>query len=582
MSMPARNRGNAAIFFLSEGYSTGERRLLGRHAAGDGFLEAWLRHARASHIHGFAPEGKEAGAFLGRVKAAGRQGVLTPFHSPARLRDVGALYYPGPNLARLAWSRRRFDQRGWSLVGVTHTTATDRVMESFGSLLAAPAQRWDAVICTSTAVKAMVKRILDTHSAYMREALGARQAEFPGQLPIIPLGVDTSALDPASNAAIEARPELRNRFGIGPDDVAVLWMGRLNHHAKANPWPMYTALEAAAQGSSRRVHLVEAGWFENDQTRDTFAQAFAAAAPSVTRHVVDGREPALRRTIWFACDIFCSFSDNIQETFGLTPIEAMAAGLPVLVSDWDGYRDTVRHGIDGLRIPTFAPPAGSGEDLAMLYEAEAVTYEQYCGLAAASTVVDIRAAANHLLALVNDADLRARMGAAGRRRAVEVYDWQHVVRDYEALFAHLRELRESSPERARRRAGEPSSPLHDDPFKLFEGYGSRTLTAADVLQPTPDADARFKVLRHVRVLAGAGPRVVELAGVILNLADGRPTPASEIVAKLAGKAATHEIVRAALWLAKTGLAQLDRIGDGDRREAAAAPSTISAQARLPD
>ena len=40
-----------------------------------------------------------------------------------------------------------------------------------------------------------------------------------------------------------------------------------------------------------------------------------------------------------------SLADNIQETFGLTPVEAMAAGLPCVMSDWDGYRDTVRDGV---------------------------------------------------------------------------------------------------------------------------------------------------------------------------------------------------------------------------------------------
>jgi glycogen synthase len=55
-------------------------------------------------------------------------------------------------------------------------------------------------------------------------------------------------------------------------------------------------------------------------------------------------------------------SDNIQETFGLTPLEAMAAGLPVIVGDWDGYKDTVRDGVDGFRIPSLMPPAPLGTD----------------------------------------------------------------------------------------------------------------------------------------------------------------------------------------------------------------------------
>jgi glycosyltransferase involved in cell wall biosynthesis len=52
-------------------------------------------------------------------------------------------------------------------------------------------------------------------------------------------------------------------------------------------------------------------------------------------------------------------SDNIQETFGIVPIEAMAAGLPVVVLDWDGYKNTVRDGIDGFRVPTLMSGAGS-------------------------------------------------------------------------------------------------------------------------------------------------------------------------------------------------------------------------------
>ena len=44
-----------------------------------------------------------------------------------------------------------------------------------------------------------------------------------------------------------------------------------------------------------------------------------------------------------AANIFISLSDNIQETFGLTVIEAMAAELPCIVSDWNGYKDLIKN-----------------------------------------------------------------------------------------------------------------------------------------------------------------------------------------------------------------------------------------------
>ena len=90
---------------------------------------------------------------------------------------------------------------------------------------------------------------------------------------------------------------------------------------------------------------------------------------------LDGRQASARQTAWAGADVFCSLSDNIQETFGIVPIEAMAAGLPVVVSDWDGYKDTVRHGVDGFRIPTCMPQAGLATDLALRHALEVDTYD---------------------------------------------------------------------------------------------------------------------------------------------------------------------------------------------------------------
>ena len=96
-----------------------------------------------------------------------------------------------------------------------------------------------------------------------------------------------------------------------------------------------------------------AGWFPGgDIDLRRYQQAARHYAPDVSVHFLDGKNPDVVRCCWAAADIFYSLVDNPQETFGLTPVEAMAAGIPVIVSDWDGYRYTVTDGLEGFLIPT--------------------------------------------------------------------------------------------------------------------------------------------------------------------------------------------------------------------------------------
>src|SRR4029079_16664641 len=123
----------------------------------------------------------------------------------------------------------------------------------------------------------------------------------------------------------------------------------------------------AAKKTSRPIYWVNSGWAGNAEAETFHHDSTRAFCPSVHYRHVDGRQPDVRFSIWSVADIFISFSDNIQETFGLTPIEAMAAGLPCVVTDWNGYRDTVRDGEDGFRIATVAPAPGAGGDFAYAF-----------------------------------------------------------------------------------------------------------------------------------------------------------------------------------------------------------------------
>ena len=256
-----------------------------------------------------------------------------------------------------------------------------------------------------------------------------------------------------------------------------MFMGRLSFHAKAHPLAMYQALEIASQKASqhgKKVVLVECGWHANEFIQNAYKEAAQLACPSVKVITLDGRIADNRTTAWAGADIFCSLSDNIQETFGIVPIEAMAAGLPVVASDWDGYKDTVRHEIDGFRIPTSMPKAGMANDLALRHALQVDTYDMYCGFTSSLIAVDIEAAALALGQLFESGELRAQMGAAGRKRAEEVYDWKVVIAQYEGLWTQQHELRRQAQLdiESKKQAISNIWPARIDPFFSFESYPS--------------------------------------------------------------------------------------------------------------
>ena len=219
------------------------------------------------------------------------------------------------------------------------------------------------------------------------------------------------------------------------------------------------------------------GWFKPDGLPTTRSKRHLksdarALCPSITTRFVDGRQSAILEDAWASAHIFTSLSDNIQETFGLTPVEAMAAGLPVVVSDWDGYRDTVRHGIDGFCVPTLSLAGGQGGDLADRYDAGIDTYDHYCYNASQLVAVDVRAATQAFRQLIENPALRRQMGDAGRERARTKFDWSVVFQSYLALWKELgaRRAREATVPMSSERP-----PHRPDPFSFFSCYPTHTL-----------------------------------------------------------------------------------------------------------
>ncbi|RYD87863.1 MAG: glycosyltransferase, partial [Sphingomonadales bacterium] len=301
------------------------------------------------------------------------------------------------------------------------------------------------------------------------------------------------------------RRAARTLLGIAADEIAILFAGRLSIAGKAHPFQMFDALRQVGEQTGRKIVLVQAGQYLNEAIGKIHDDAFAAHAQGVRSIHADGADADRYAAAFAGADIFLSLADNSQETFGITPVEAMAAGLPVIVSDWNGYRDTVRNGVDGFRIHSWAPATGAGERIGLAYEADG-DFELYSSRTSTTVSVDMVSLVARLADLAGDPALRRRMGEAGRARALADYDWAVVYRAYRALWAELAAIRQHAQSDPNTSAWLTDAPrthaVHQDPFGRFASYPTEAIDADTLVRAAPHADlAAYEALIGQRIFA---------------------------------------------------------------------------------
>ena len=554
------------IFFHKDAYSTGGQKLMGRNAAGESFLRGFLKYGQNCRNYWVqVHEANEARPFIDLAKSYGvSQPInIVGYHDIAKNQLPGTVYYPGPDIAEQARYRSLHGSALYSICGITHTTSSQRAMDAIARLITEPIQPWDSIICTSTAVKTNVERILTAQIDEYEERLGISKVTLPS-LPVIPLGIHTEDFDFSEVDRVKARAS----FGISEDTIVFLYAGRLSFHAKANPFAMYVALERAAESTQKRITLIESGWFANESIKSAFGEAGSLLCPSVERIFVDGRTKDSRMNAWAAADIFCSLSDNIQETFGIVPLEAMAAGLPQVVSDWNGYKDTVREGIDGIRIPTISPRPGLAGDLSYRHATGMDSYDMYCGNNSSLVALDEDKLTNAFVELIKSKSLRKRMGLSGKERARAHFDWASIIPRYEELWDEMAKIRaeylnDSRDSRAKNR-GRTTWPSRLDPTESFANYPTKCLDEKTLVAiPCNDSKSiyeKYKLYNSLRIVNYTHvtvPTEAEVQKIIEYLASSYPDPvqAGQVIANIEEKRRPF-VLRALVWMLKIGLIKI--------------------------
>ena len=218
----------------------------------------------------------------------------------------------------------------------------------------------------------------------------------PARIRMAPCGVDPAELAPVGREAA------RDLLGIPRGAFVALQLGRMVPRKGVD-----TAIEAFARFRARTgaeaLLLVVGG--ESDAPDP-------ALTPELGRLGRVAREAGVQDAVRFtgrrhrdvlryhyaAADVFVTLP--WYEPFGITPLEAMACGTPVLGSAVGGLLHTVADGETGLLVPPRDPDA----------------------------------AADALERLHRDPQARAAMGRAGRERVLGRFTWAEVARQVEGIY----------------------------------------------------------------------------------------------------------------------------------------------------
>jgi glycosyltransferase involved in cell wall biosynthesis len=479
--------------------------------------------------------------------------AASPSRPPAVLHEGGwqDLIYP--------FRLRRFFARDRFPVTVSHHGLTPHgVFQSFGlDLLLCDSRSYDAILCTSRAAQSIIQKSMD----HVREALACHHGASPrfrGRLEVIGPGVDPRVYRPRPK-----RP-LRERFGLPPDALVLLWLGRFTFARKANLLPLLRVLRFVVDDSPGvDVTLVIAGNKGPPDQEELFRRYSAELGLADRIRRITSTPPEDDPLLHAAADVFVCPSDMMGENFGLAPVQAMACGVPQVVSDWDGHRDTVVHGETGFRVPTLWGPC----DPTLSIRASFLMWGDSRPSLVETTAIDVRAFREHLGALVRSEGLRRSMGHRSRERACALFSLDHVASRYEALWGEL-----SAEARASRTAPPPWVDTMRAP--LQEVYRAQVTEVLDGHARLLLSEAGARVLQGAEAvpISGMEPSVIEhaVAWRILGAftrPDHRRGRGAGAVVRAAARACRRRpdaVWCNVMWLLKYGYLEVER-ADGGRR-----------------
>jgi D-inositol-3-phosphate glycosyltransferase len=533
----------------------------GNLVAIDYITEALIRYGTMSRYELFVePAFIEAAKALSLLrKQAGR--CEEQFHVTSMLDlikgmdqySLTAFFNPSGNFPQPLTLRNNFATKLFPVTVLTHGFSLHSMLyDGFLRLLLEGTYACDSLICTSRASRAAMANIIEQVAEQFNRRFNS-SITYSGRLDVIPLCVDTDKFKPHDKTSV------RRQLKLPKEAIILLYLGYISA-LKADLLPLLLVFRRLVkENPSRQLLLVIGGTKDASYvgTLEAYIKEY-----SLSKHVcfMDSLSDKTKYALAAASDVFVSPGDSVQESFGLTPIEAMACGVPQVVADWDGYRDTVSHGETGFLVPTCWMKC----DADLSYTGELLGWEFDHLALGQSVAIDVDALQYYLQVLIDNRELRQVMSRKSRSRAETCYSFRPVVKQYEELWEEL--SISASGLSLQKRDLAFAAPQY---FECFKNHAtSRVDDDSKVGLTALGCEAKYKDLLSLLHPKVSGYKTIDPQLVRLVL--GRLTPSSgspgqneepaasmrfgEVIHSLAGDRTFHPdyVRRNVMWLIKHG------------------------------
>ena len=248
-----------------------------------------------------------------------------------------------------------------------------------------------------------------------------------GNIEVLPVGCDTDAFAPRSRDDLKVR-SIREALGVADEQIMILTVG--GDAASKGAQEVMQAL-ARIDSEAPDWKYVCKVWPQPRTVQQNLIDLQLATQLGINKKVVYLTNVVSHNFMPYllaACDIYAAPSR--LEGFGMLQVEANACAKPVIAINAMAFLDTMVHGETAF-LADVAREMTISE--AVLGEGHGID-ESHRIVFPSPRIGEYRASvagiAKYLLKLMRDGGLRLRMGEAGRKRVVELFDYRQVAKRF--------------------------------------------------------------------------------------------------------------------------------------------------------